>query len=87
MAKVEFYESETEGQRWRWRVRSRNGQIVASGEAHTTKYDAVVAFGRATANMEDAYKDLLKTPASGSPYKLDEAAAASKGNTAVRAGV
>ena len=32
---------------WRWRLRAANGRIVATGEAHTRKADAV----RAAANL------------------------------------
>lgn len=31
---------------WRWRLRAANGEIIASGEAHTTRADAVRAFRR-----------------------------------------
>lgn len=38
---VEFYEA-ADG--WRWRLRARNGRIVAQGESHGSKRDAVRAF-------------------------------------------
>lgn len=31
---------------WRWRLRAANGRIVAAGEAHTRKRDAVRACQR-----------------------------------------
>ena len=31
---------------WRWRLRAANGRIVATGEAHTRKRDAVRACQR-----------------------------------------
>ncbi len=39
---VEFYKAE-DG--YRWRLRASNGRIVAQGEAHTSRRDAVRAWG------------------------------------------
>jgi uncharacterized protein YegP (UPF0339 family) len=33
---------------WRWRLRAANSQIVATGEAHTRKSDAIRACKRLT---------------------------------------
>lgn len=33
---------------WRWRLRAANSQIVATGEAHTRKADAIRACKRLT---------------------------------------
>lgn len=50
---VEFYETERDAEHfgqqvvepeWRWRLKAGNGEIVASGEGHTTKTDAQRAF-------------------------------------------
>lgn len=38
MAKIEIYEDEAGG--WRWRCVAANGELVASGEAHTRQVDA-----------------------------------------------
>ena len=38
VTKLEFYENEA-GE-WRWRAKAKNGEIVATGEAHTRKTDA-----------------------------------------------
>ena len=38
VAKLEFYENEA-GE-WRWRAKAKNGEIVATGEAHTRARDA-----------------------------------------------
>jgi uncharacterized protein YegP (UPF0339 family) len=56
-ARVEFYEDVGNG--WRWRVKARNGEIVAQGEAHTNEADAVRAFLGAVGNLNDARDELV----------------------------
>lgn len=47
-AEVEFFQGEEELGKtdadWHWHVKGRNGEIVASGEGHATRRDAVRAF-------------------------------------------
>lgn len=38
VTQIEIYEDEQEG--WRWRAKAANGEIVATGESHTTRHDA-----------------------------------------------
>jgi hypothetical protein len=40
--RVEFYQDKKGG--WRWRLKGGNGEIVATGEAHNSRSDAVRAF-------------------------------------------
>lgn len=40
MNTVQIYRGHGVRQRWRWRVVSSNGQIVAQGEAYATKWNA-----------------------------------------------
>lgn len=37
--KVEIWQSHTDWQ-WYWHLRGKNGEIMARGEAHPTKYNA-----------------------------------------------
>jgi len=39
---------------WRWRLVAANGRIVATGEAHTRKADAIRAAARLSALAEQA---------------------------------
>lgn len=39
---------------WRWRLIAANGRIVATGEAHTRKTDAIRAAARLSALSEQA---------------------------------
>jgi uncharacterized protein YegP (UPF0339 family) len=41
---VEFYQDEA-GE-YRWRVKARNGEVVATGEGHSREADAIRAFVR-----------------------------------------
>ena len=41
---------------WRWRLRAANGRIVATGEAHTRKADAVRAAAALSGLAEVASK-------------------------------
>lgn len=34
--RIEIYQSESNTQKWRWRFRAKNGEIVAQGEGYTT---------------------------------------------------
>lgn len=68
MSKVEIYESDiaqqasSDGQdRFRWRVKASNGEIVASGEGYTRREDAVHGFQDAARAMDDAYTDFYET--------------------------
>ena len=40
--KFEIYRS---GNEWRWRLKARNGEIIASGESYKNKSDCVAAIG------------------------------------------
>lgn len=43
---------------WRWRVKARNGRIIAeSGEAYTRKYDCNLAMYRLIHGVIDDYGD------------------------------
>lgn len=44
---------------WRWRLVAANGRIVATGEAHTRKTDAVRACARLAALAEQATPPVL----------------------------
>lgn len=65
-SKVEFYEQEDGGEQpWRWRVRARNGEIVASGESHASEAKAVQAFNaaaRAIWEAHDAHTGMIDEP-------------------------
>jgi uncharacterized protein YegP (UPF0339 family) len=39
MSKYEIFQSETDGS-WRWRLKARNGEILAQSEGYTRKEDA-----------------------------------------------
>lgn len=39
-ARFEVYQSMVDRQRWYWRLKARNGEIIASSEAYTTYYAA-----------------------------------------------
>ena len=41
---------------WRWRLRAANGRIVATGEAHTRKADAIRAAAALSGLAEAASK-------------------------------
>ena len=56
MSRVEFYKSGLLRQ-WRWRVRAANGEIVASGESHSSQRDAMRAFQAATEAMQEAWRE------------------------------
>ena len=40
---------------WRWRLTAANGEIVAQGEGHTTRYNAERAAVSARLNFEKAW--------------------------------
>ena len=48
--KIELYKAAGpgvyKGFEWRWRLKAKNGEIVASGEAYKRKYDALRAVRR-----------------------------------------
>ena len=47
---VEFYQEQESGL-WRWRVKAGNGEIVASGEQHVSRWHAERAFRTAVEAM------------------------------------
>jgi hypothetical protein len=70
VSEVEFYNSHEGWERshvdetpppddWRWRVRARNGEIVASGEGYTRKEDAVRGFKAAAMAMLEAVTEFI----------------------------
>ena len=63
MSKIEIYlgEPSPDGA-WRWRLRARNGKIVAMGEGYKTRAGAVAgakAFQRAAATVRWVFLDKL----------------------------
>lgn len=53
-AHVEFYEDDEGG--WRWRLKGANGEIVATGESHRDKTDAMRAFSTVRDLADMAFK-------------------------------
>lgn len=51
---VEFYQDEGDPGEWRWRVKAKNGEVVATGEGHTSERDAIRAFVKAQDIMYEA---------------------------------
>lgn len=52
---VDFYKDEA-GE-WRWRLTSKNGEVVALGEGHTTEVDAHRAFTTMVSVASDAHQE------------------------------
>ena len=61
--RVDIYEDEAGA--WRWRLRAGNGEIVATGESHTTERDARRAF----ADMINALAELGPVRATASGFE------------------
>jgi uncharacterized protein YegP (UPF0339 family) len=65
--KIEIYKATgflgvCKGFEWRWRLKAKNGEIVASGEAYKRKYDAIRAVRRFQKIATDAAIVHLSSP-------------------------
>lgn len=68
MKRLEIYEADVarsavEPREWRWRVRSGNGEIVATGEGYTREEDARRGFRDAAHAMFKAFEEVQEDAA------------------------
>jgi hypothetical protein len=59
--KVEFYQDEGSPGEYRWRLKAGNGEVVATGEGHSSEHDAIRAFVRAQDIMYEALENWKST--------------------------
>jgi len=55
MSKVEIYEDKKK--QWRWRLRGRNGKILASGEGYASKRNVIKAVETVNCELNEAIDD------------------------------